>query len=550
MEFSNKAAPTAQKMRGGYYTPRALAEHMCQWAIRSPTDRVIEPSCGDGSFLTAASPMLGGGGSLTAIEVVPKEIEKAKLSVNGAAAPVDWRCGSFFDLAAALLEGERFDVALGNPPFIRFQHFDRRERDRAFGLVRRFGYRPTGLANAWVAFVQLAAELLREGGRLAMVVPAELLQVQYAAELRFRLPVLFENVTLVAFDELVFPQIQQEVVLLLADGRQRGERQCGRLHVRQVANGHALLAEATGTTRTVSGFDVQNNGSAMKWTSLFLHEQEGDLLRSCGEDRQLHRLGDLADVDVGIVTGRNSFFVVSEEQAQQLGARSLALDVVGRTSALKSIRFTDEDMRRYAASHPSKLLNLSGLERERFPSALDAYVKQGEAAGVHTGYKCRIRDRWFDVPSTGVPDAFLFRQIHTAPLLAVNRAGATSTDTVHRVRVYGGVDRDRLAGAMVNSLTFAWAEVAGRSYGGGVLELEPREAETLLVPYQFAGELDLDFLDSRLRKGDLPAALAHGDDILLRRGCGMSTDEIERLRSGWNRLRLRRQRRRRERSGS
>ena len=129
--------------------------------------------------------MLGGGGSLTAIEVVPKEIEKAKLSVNGAAAPVDWRCGSFFDLAAALLEGERFDVVLGNPPFIRFQHFDRRERDRAFGLVRRFGYRPTGLANAWVAFVQLAAELLREGGRLAMVVPAELLQVQYAAELRF-----------------------------------------------------------------------------------------------------------------------------------------------------------------------------------------------------------------------------------------------------------------------------------------------------------------------------------------------------------------------------
>ena len=548
MEFSNKVAPSAQKIRGGYYTPRALADYLCQWAIRSPSDRVLEPSCGDGSFLTSASSMLGGGGSLTAIEVVPQEIEKAKRSINGVSAAVDWRCGSFFDLAAALLEGERFDVALGNPPFIRFQHFDRQERDHAFGLVRRFGYRPTGLANAWVAFVQLAAELLCEGGRLAMVVPAELLQVQYAAELRFRLPVLFENVTLVAFDELVFPQIQQEVVLLLADGRQRGERRHGRLHVRQVANGQALLADATGTSRTVSGFDVQNDGSAMKWTSLFLHEREASLLRAWGEDRRLHRLGELADVDVGVVTGRNSFFVVSEEQVRQLGAESCALDVVGRTSALKSIRFSAEDMRLYASNYPSKLLNLRGLKRERFPSALDAYVKEGEAAGVHTGYKCRIRDRWFDVPSTGVPDAFLFRQIHTAPLLAVNRAGATSTDTVHRVRIYGGVDRDRLAGAMVNSLTFAWSEVVGRSYGGGVLELEPREAEALLVPYQFADQLDLEFLDARLRQGDLLAALAHGDDVLLRRGCGMSTDEIERLRSGWDRLRLRRQRRRRERS--
>ncbi len=546
MEFSNKTAPSAQKMRGGYYTPRALADYLCQWAIRGPCDRVLEPSCGDGSFLVAASSMLGSGGSLTAIEVVSQEIEKAKQSVNGTTAPVDWHCRSFFDLATALLDGERFDVVLGNPPFIRFQHFDRRERDRAFGLVKQFGYRPTGLANAWVAFVQLAAELLHEGGRLAMVVPAELLQVQYAAELRFRLPTLFENVTLVAFDELVFPQIQQEVVLLLADGRRRGEQRPGRLHVRQVTNGHALLTGGTAPTRTVLGPEVQNNGTAMKWTSLFLHEQEDTLLRTCSEDRQLHRLGDLADVDVGIVTGRNSFFVVSEEQAQQLGAGSRALDVVGRTSALKSIRFTDEDMRCYASTYRSKLLNLSGLERERFPSALDAYVKQGEAAGVHTGYKCRIRDRWFDVPSTGVPDAFLFRQIHTAPLLAVNCAGATSTDTVHRVRVHGGVDGDRLAGAMVNSLTFAWSEVAGRSYGGGVLELEPREAETLLLPYQFAGELDLEFLDSRLREGDLPAALAHGDDVLLRRGCGLSKGDIERLRSGWNRLRLRRQRRRRE----
>jgi adenine-specific DNA methylase len=53
--------------------------------------------------------------------------------------------------------------------------------------LRQAGYKPTKLANAWVAFVQLSIELLQEGGRLAMVVPAELLQVKYTHELRDRL---------------------------------------------------------------------------------------------------------------------------------------------------------------------------------------------------------------------------------------------------------------------------------------------------------------------------------------------------------------------------
>ncbi len=103
---------------------------------------------------------------------------------------------------------------------------------------------------------------------------------------------------------------------------------------------------------------------------------------------------------------------------------------------------------------------------------------------------------------------------------------------------------------MVNSLTCAWAEVAGRSYGGGVLELEPREAEALWVPFEFAAELDADYLDGCLRDGDADAALAHGDQILLRQGCGLSERDIELARSARRRLLERRQRRGKRRAAS
>ena len=540
---TNKTAPSAAKVRGGYYTPAALADYLCRWAIRSPSDRVIEPSCGDGSFVSAAAPLLGDAGSLTAVEIIPGEICKAQAAVNGARVPIDWKCADFFEVASGLMRQPGYDAVVGNPPFIRFQYFDKQAREQAFRLLNAAGYRPNGLANAWVAFVQLAAELIRDGGRLAMVVPAELLQVQYAAELRARLPRLFDSVFVIAFDRLVFPDIQQEVLLLLGDGRNRNPRTYGSLHTRQVADGNALLSLAK-RADVVAHAPERHTHADMKWTSLFLDDGEFRALSDAAGSGMIDRMGAVADVDVGIVTGRNSFFVVTEATAQELGLDGRAVDVIGRTAALKSIQFTADDLRRYGTEYRSKLIDLSGQPRTSFSDALREYIRSGEEQGVDRGYKCRIRHRWFDVPSVYVPDAFLFRQIHHAPLLAANHARATSTDTIHRVRVAAGVDVDLLGASMVNSLTFAWAEVCGRSYGGGVLELEPREAENLLVPYRFAEGIDIEYIDRRLRVGDLEGAMDHGDRVLLKEGCGFSDREVTTARSAWNRLRSRRHRRR------
>ncbi len=543
---TNKGPPTAQKVRGGYYTPPDLADYLCRWAIRSRSDRVLEPSCGDGSFVCAASPLLGVEGEVTAVEIVSEEIEKARSNVTGTTVPIDWRCGSFFDVVPELMGGAQYDAAVGNPPFIRFQYFDREAREQAFKLVRTFGYAPNGLANAWIAFIQLSAELLCDGGRLAMVVPAELLQVQYAAQLRDRLPRLFDDVHVVAFDELVFPDIQQEVLLLLCEGRNRDPGAAGRLHTLEVANGAALLGLGAGSD-LVSHLPERYTHEEMKWTSLFLEDDEFALLRDVARQGSLARLGSLADVDVGIVTGRNRFFVVSEVDAERFVLDGRAVDVVGRTGALKSLRFTESDLRCYAESNRSKLLNLAGADRSRFSRALQDYLRLGEEQGVHLGYKCRIRRRWFDVPSVYAPDAFLYRQIHHAPLLVANIVGATATDTIHRVRVAEATDVEMLCASMVNSVTFAWAEVCGRSYGGGVLELEPREAEQLLVPYATAGTLDVEYLDSKVRGGDLDAALDHGDRALL--SAGFSSRDVRLARTAWNRLRRRRQRRGHRRRG-
>ena len=541
---TNKLEPSAQKVRGGYYTPLPLAEFLAAWAIRSGTENVLEPSCGDGNFVAVAANKLNESGSITAVELLAAELTKAKARAKGVSASTKWMVGDFFAQFRELRELGPFDVVLGNPPFIRFQHFDAATREIAFGHLREFGYRPNGLANAWCGFVQLTAELVAPGGRMAYVVPAELLQVGYAQELRDRLPRLFRDVVLVAFEELVFPDIQQEVVLLLADGRRNCQSEEGAFHTIQVRNGDDLLRSHILDDR-VAHLPERHTRSGMKWTSLFLEAPEFDMLDEVQRRSEVEPLSTFAEVDVGVVTGRNSFFVMSPDKADQMGVNGFAVPTVGRTSALKSIRFSPDDLSHFQELNPARLLNLKGVEPQLFSKRLREYIAEGEREGVNEGYKCRIRPRWFDVPSIYVPDAFIFRQIHNAPFLVANHAGATATDTIHRVRVRSGIDCDRLCAASINSLTFAWAEVCGRSYGGGVLELEPREAEELPCLYHYAADLDHEQIDRELRLGRIQQALAYADDVLLRRGLGLSKSDVSRLNNAWLVLRNRRQGRRR-----
>src|SRR5262249_21470581 len=70
-----------------------------------------------------------------------------------------------------------FDVIVGNPPFIRYQNFQEEHRKPAFEIMQRAGLSPNRLTNSWVPFVVAASFLLSDKGRLALVIPAELLQV-------------------------------------------------------------------------------------------------------------------------------------------------------------------------------------------------------------------------------------------------------------------------------------------------------------------------------------------------------------------------------------
>lgn len=552
-----KSNATYQKLRGGYYTPKPIADFLAQWAIQNPDTSVLEPSCGDGMLLEAAIEALESRGAsrsmaisaIQGVELDPWEAERAALRItrtfnNGSKPHI--HIGDFFSYCNEhLTDIHLFDAVIGNPPFIRYQNFPEEHRIIAFHLMQNAGLHPNRLTNSWVPFLVATTLLLKKNGRMAMVIPAELLQVNYAAELRAFLSQHYSHITLITFRKLVFEGIQQEVVLLL--GERNGSQHTGIRTVELEGIGDLASYEHEVFSKT----DLKEmDHSTEKWTMYFLEEAELKLLRRLRTEQGLTRAGNVLEVDVGIVTGQNGFFLLTKRQVEELSLQKYVLPIVGRSAQLAGSILSNTDWSSLADRQlPAFLLNAPNVPFDSLPDEVKNYVISGERRQMHTGFKCRNRKLWYIVPSFWVPDAFMLRQVHAYPKIILNDTDATCTDTIHRIRFrVEPLNRTNVAVAFLNSLTFAFAEVTGRSYGGGVLELEPNEAERLPLPLKGAETINMYEIDKLLREGNIYRVLDITDKALLRQGLGLSIKETRLLRGIWEKLRDRRINRKPDRS--
>lgn len=538
-----KPIPSYQKLRGGYYTPKPIADFLAQWAICSPQARVLEPSCGDGVLIRSALESLKKLGAsprsisqlVCGVEFDAEEAAKvqAHFTALGFSAPNQIHREDFFSFCKThLSQNQRFDAIIGNPPFIRYQNFLEEHRTVAFEIMEQAGLHPNRLTNAWVPFLIASSLLLGEKGRLGMVIPAELFQVNYAAETRQFLSDFFKRITIVTFKKLVFEDIQQEIMLLLCERNGSSDEGIRVVQLDHIEDLTSFDYEAI-AKRPLKPMDH----STEKWTQYFLDKTEIELLRRLRKHPKVTLSGKVIDVDVGVVTGQNDFFVLTQEDVKQHGLEPYIDRIVSRSGQLQGAIFSSQDWKNnFKKQARTALFNPPNLPLEELPQEVQQYIKSGEKAQLHVGYKCRIRKRWYVVPSVWIPQAFMLRQVHGYPKIILNKAKATCTDTVHRANFLNDAKGPIVAAAFLNSLTFAFAEVTGRSYGGGVMTFEPSEAERLPIPLTGAEELDLTEIDQLLRENNINSILDITDRVLLQKGMGLSAKEVEMVRYIWKKL--------------
>lgn len=520
------ATATLQKSLGAFYTDEPIARYLVSWAVRCPTDTVLDPSCGGGVFLSSALQRLRSLGSaephIWGIDVDEDAVQRTRSCLPAAKLTK----ADFFSVSPRELP--RFDAVVGNPPFIRYQAFNGSIRSSALARAREAGVNLAQLSSSWAPFLVHAVSFLKPGGRLGMVVPSELGHAQYARSvLRFFIN-NFGRIQICLFRKKLFPDLSEDTGLLLCE--QYGGP-CGWFSVTildDIGNAHE--------NRHLS-FPVDigaiRDGRA-RLVHYLLSAKARDLYGQLSNQTAVARLGVAADVGIGYVTGCNEYFHLSEEEQRKwrIPARFLRPAIL-TLAETDGIVMRETDWRELAEQgKKSHLLAVPPLGGERLPRSVLDYLKHGEMMGVPKRFKCRVRDPWYSVPHVRVADAFLTYMSGEVPRLVRNRANLVAPNTLHLVRFEKGYKADWFISGWPSSLSRLSCELEGHALGGGMLKLEPSEAEKILValpdPHEAADLVRQ--LDNLTRQKQSEAATDLVDKRVLRRRLGLSGTECLILR--------------------
>jgi adenine-specific DNA-methyltransferase len=453
---------------GIVYTPTNIAKAIVTEVFLDPNEAIhtiLEPSVGDGAFLDALSAH-GGLDHVTALDVDNRAVGRVRARFPSARVLL----GNF--LAYAATAPERYDLIIGNPPYIRRKNFNAEAKAEIETLAERQDYPRADLKNAWAAFLVASEALLNDDGRMAFVVPYELMNVDYGISLQRWLITRFRRVDIYIPDEKAFKQIDQDAVLLVA----RKQSEMPGAFVRRVASLQALESEP-------HAVDLDTPGQAsINLKSFLLSPDILERVRQLATRSQ--KVSEFCKSGAGIVTAANDYFILTDADVREhkLGSWSKPILKKGAYLGTGPI-FTEHDFQRVRATLPANFIDLNSYDREQPDVTVEAYLLKGEESHVPNSYKAKHRKEWFKVPITWLGEGFFFKRSHAYPRLCINAAGVLVTDTAYSILPTAPATIRGICYSFYNSVTLLMSEIEGRFYGGGVLELTPNEFRRLPLFY-------------------------------------------------------------------
>ena len=450
-------------------------------------------------------------GGLDAAELDAVELDPAEAAVCRGALRQSGLSGqvvndTFFAWASS--QSPCFDAVVGNPPFVRYQFVGQEDRRLAEKLVSRLGLTLRGVSNLWIPFAIVSLSLLRPGGAFALVLPSELFCTVSGGLFRACVIRDFVSLHVDLFPRETFPDILQDVVVV--SGR-RATRHATSRPVRFCEHG------ASGPRQWCHQVSI----SPESWQRYLLVPEEVRAFHDACGLAGVTRLGAIAVMEVSIVTGANPFFTVDDATVAKFSLQRWSRPLLARSADAPGIVFdpADHDEARRRGSR-AWLLDFSLHPEPNGHPGVREYLAQGEALGLHERYKCRTRSPWYRVPHVKRGRLLLPKRAHRHHRLLLNRASVFTTDTLYRgemLDLFADREADLVAGFQ-NTLTLLSAEIEGRTYGGGVLELVPSEIAGLRVPLvstaPLLAQIDVVSRDSGRQRGDGTAVIELTDRAL------------------------------------
>lgn len=506
-----------KKNTGSYYTPQYLVEFISKRLLNHFDNRtrisILEPSVGDGAFLESIKKYKGLSINITALDINSDELMKAQKK---------WTSKGTFIQKDFLeyIPKRRFSAVIGNPPYIKKNRLKEKQIEISKSIHKEQKLSEKSVKNIWTTFLVKSITHLTKDGILAFILPSELLQVSYTKEVRNYLKEQFERIEIFTFNDLMFECKGQDTIVLFAYKRSKskGEFFTNIESVNELIDNSFKLKENLSLIETNS-----------KWTHHFLSNEELTFIYRL--KNKLKSVNYYSESKPGIVTAANKFFIINKEIEKQFNLSRFTIPIIQKGLFVNgSVVFDEEDLKAIEKSNfPSRLLKLKN--EDKISKKLQNYLKIGEKLEIPSRYKCKIRNNWYVIPNISQkPEAFFFKRSHLYPKLLKNNSDAFVTDSAYKVKMKNGYDLNSFIFSFYNSLTLLFAEIEGRYYGGGVLELVPSEFKKLPIPYYEINDNEFNAFTTKFEnKRSITEILIENDLRILNFTLGLNKKEIEKI---------------------
>ncbi len=395
---------------------------------------------------------------------------------------------------------------VGNPPYISHHNCSAEQKAMARSISAASQYGVARTASLWAYFVVHSLSFLKIGGRLGFVLPVAFISSDYAAHIRRVVCQRFSRVVVIALRSRVFAGTDERCVIVAASDF--GGVPAGDIELHD--------ADTVDELRDILNRISANpfvTGAARKRPACFVDLESNAYCR---------RLGDLARLRIGLVTGANAYFVVGHETAKRFELLTDVVPIVTKLRAADGLAFGIREHREHLLKGDKCLLVLPSDGMRISASPVRRYLARIPRALRRHNRTFRKRDPWYIAGDDLVPDAFLSYMHQDGPRYAINTLRANCTNAIHRVYFRDHVFKSThklVAVSLLSSFSELAAEYEGRTYGGGVLKHELREAAriSVLIPPVRSRRIDdaFHFLSGLRRCGNVTEARAFADRFLL-----------------------------------
>lgn len=454
-EYAGVVGLEHRKRFAQFFTPEAIADFMARWVLggRKKAD-VLEPAFGLGAFsrsLFKQNPK---------VRVVGYE---ADATIYNYAAENVAQAGSDVllyneDYLRASWE-DKYDGIICNPPYLKFHDYDNAS---LVPLVNeQLGIRLNGFTNLYTLFLLKSISQLRDGGRMAYIVPSEFLNSDYGVEVKRALlrSGVLRHVVVVDFTQCAFDDALTTACILLChkDGSLSEVRFS---HVSDVGQLQASLAD-------YSVWAADQLKPETKWKQYYEGARSADY-------RHLVPFSTFAKVSRGIATGANDYFTFRESKKELYGIPERCLmRCVCHSTDVHGLFFTDDDFQRL--SHSDKAVYLFNGRADVKDEHVRGYISLGEETGADKRYLTASRKPWYAIENRK-PSPIWVSVFNRKGLRFVrNIAGVSNLTTFHCVYDAGVVDIDVLFGYLVTNVAKEIFMDNSRQYGNGLVKFEPND---------------------------------------------------------------------------